>query len=351
MLKNCTPAICRLSILAPGGNFLRFFAIFYAFSQFLSFFVIFHAFSQFFTLLRNFLRFFAVFSNYGATCPTVATEITSTNCSNHLSPFPPIQRKASDESDTSNKPSFVCDVCGKAFKRSRERQKHMLLHGMSTDLRCHDCQMDFTWEWTLNIHLQEKHGLPPRESNMTHDITPKSVRDRQAAKQVKERADAAAAVALHQLNLANQLAEANGGVKLEGLEDEYDIYEDDVAEENSVYDAGFEAAPVGNYSAFELDFFVVFRKKKICPKIGVFAPKSLNIFKTFTHPTQLKPTFPQLRTSTTPCTTQRKQRAPRQSSTFTAKKTSGQCYKRGSSRIPRRNLNNAAQQCLPTDCF
>ena len=105
---------------------------------------------------------------------------------------------------------------------------------------------------------------------MTHDITPKSVRDRQAAKQVKERADAAAAVALHQLNLANQLAEANGGVKLEGLEDEYDIYEDDVAEENSVYDAGFEAAPVGNYSAFELDFLcVVFRKK------NVFAPKSL----------------------------------------------------------------------------
>ena len=52
------------SILARGGNFLRFFAIFYAFSHFLRFFAFFYAFSQFFTLLRNFLRFFAVFSNY-----------------------------------------------------------------------------------------------------------------------------------------------------------------------------------------------------------------------------------------------------------------------------------------------
>ena len=60
------------SILARGGNFLHYFAIFTLFPNFLRFFAIFYAFpqffnafSQFFTLLRSFLRFFAVFSNYG----------------------------------------------------------------------------------------------------------------------------------------------------------------------------------------------------------------------------------------------------------------------------------------------
>uniref|UniRef100_A0A3P9AA15 C2H2-type domain-containing protein n=1 Tax=Esox lucius TaxID=8010 RepID=A0A3P9AA15_ESOLU len=69
---------------------------------------------------------------------------------------------------------FVCNVCGKVFRRQRALNMHQLVHKTCTQIRCLQCNQDFTSLYDLKKHQLEKNHVmeeqPPSDQNYAASV-------------------------------------------------------------------------------------------------------------------------------------------------------------------------------------
>ena len=81
---------------------------------------------------------------------------------NHPEPEPEVENPPKSKPEVAIDKPFVCDICGKGFKKKATCEIHVMRHKGEKPHQCNFCDWKFVTSYELNFHLINKHNTKPK---------------------------------------------------------------------------------------------------------------------------------------------------------------------------------------------